>query len=79
MVNNLIEIRTDARKFLKSYRRPVPNRVPGVGAWFEIMKAVTYLGTIINVRKTFQTDDKSVAYIRFQGMEFFRNIFFIAS
>lgn len=50
MVNNLIEVRTDAGKFTKSYRRPVPNRVAGIGAWFEILKTITIIGIVVNVR-----------------------------
>lgn len=49
LLNNIAEIRTDAKKFLYNSRRPVPSLVSGLGAWNGILQAVTYLGVITNV------------------------------
>lgn len=49
MLNNIIELRVDASKLIKNYRRPVPRKVAGLGAWFNILESVTYLGVITNV------------------------------
>lgn len=49
LIYNIVEIRLDARKLTKYYRRPVPRRLPGIGAWGGIMQAITILGTITNV------------------------------
>ncbi|CAG9766699.1 unnamed protein product [Ceutorhynchus assimilis] len=48
LLNNLAEIRVDASKVTKSYRRPVPNRQTGLGAWFAILQATTYIGVVTN-------------------------------
>lgn len=37
LINNIFEMRLDAKKFLKYYRRPVPKRVKDIGVWFNIM------------------------------------------
>lgn len=49
LINNFVEIRVDATKFLTSYRRPIPKKVAGLGAWFTILQAVTYIGVVTNV------------------------------
>lgn len=48
-LNNIIEIRLDAYKLTNHYRRPIPKQVPGLGAWLDIIKIMTHLGTITNV------------------------------
>lgn len=49
LLNNLAEIRIDAKKYLQHSRRPIPKRVGGIGAWNGILQAATYLGVITNV------------------------------
>ncbi|XP_060527045.1 anoctamin-5-like isoform X1 [Cylas formicarius] len=48
LLNNAVELRVDASKIVKSYRRPVPNKVAGLGAWFGILQAMTYIGVVTN-------------------------------
>ncbi|CAH1119327.1 unnamed protein product [Phaedon cochleariae] len=47
-LNNILEIRVDASKVTKHFRRPIPNRVSGLGAWFGILQATTYVGVVTN-------------------------------
>ncbi|XP_074029186.1 anoctamin-4 isoform X2 [Leptinotarsa decemlineata] len=47
-VNNLLEIRVDASKITQSYRRPVPKQSAGIGPWFGILQATTYIGVATN-------------------------------
>ncbi|KAJ6638053.1 Anoctamin-1 [Pseudolycoriella hygida] len=50
LLNNVFEMRLDAKKFLKYYRRPVPTRVKDIGVWFNIM---SILGRIAVVSSAF--------------------------
>ncbi|CAG9856607.1 unnamed protein product [Phyllotreta striolata] len=42
------ELRTDSSKLIKNYRRPIPQKVTGLGAWFRILHLVTFLGVATN-------------------------------
>lgn len=61
LINNLMEQRLDAFKFVMRFRRPVPKKVSGIGSWNGILLGMTYLSTVTNVsqyknticRKTF--------------------------
>ncbi|NXQ94870.1 ANO7 protein, partial [Sagittarius serpentarius] len=48
LLNNWVEIRLDAHKFVCDYRRPVAERVQGIGIWFSILEAITHLAIISN-------------------------------
>lgn len=48
-IANVIEIRIDAYKLTRWSRRPVPARVPGIGAWNSILSTLSYIGIITNV------------------------------
>lgn len=37
LINNIFELRLDARKFLVYYRRPVPRRQSDIGIWLSVM------------------------------------------
>lgn len=41
LINNAFELRMDAMKLLKFYKRPNPQRVNNIGVWFGIMSVVT--------------------------------------
>ncbi|MBW0492558.1 hypothetical protein O181_032273 [Austropuccinia psidii MF-1] len=47
-VNNFFELRTDAIKLIKHSRRPVPTRCDSIGPWLDVLKALVWLGVIIN-------------------------------
>ncbi|XP_048521496.1 anoctamin-4-like isoform X2 [Dendroctonus ponderosae] len=48
LLNNLIELRSDAYKFVKSHRRVVPVEKSGIGAWNGILRSLSYISTAIN-------------------------------
>lgn len=48
LLNNIFEMRLDARKFLTYYRRPVPQRVRNIGVWMAIMNIVCRLAVASN-------------------------------
>jgi hypothetical protein len=49
LLNNIFEMRLDAKKFLRFYRRPVPKRVKNIGVWFNILDALGRLSVVTNV------------------------------
>ncbi|KAK1162701.1 hypothetical protein AOXY_G17613 [Acipenser oxyrinchus oxyrinchus] len=48
LLNNWVEIRLDAQKFVCEYRRPVVERAQGIGIWFQILEVITHLAVISN-------------------------------
>ncbi|XP_047120031.1 anoctamin-1-like isoform X1 [Schistocerca piceifrons] len=48
LLNNVLEMRLDAKKFLKFYRRPVPHRVKDIGVWFRILDIIGRLAVVTN-------------------------------
>ncbi|XP_008307804.1 anoctamin-7 [Cynoglossus semilaevis] len=48
LINNWIEIRLDAQKFVTEYRRPVVERTPDIGIWLPIMQFITQVAVFIN-------------------------------
>jgi hypothetical protein len=49
LLNNLVEIRLDAYKFIVQHRRPIPKRIASLGAWFKILQSLTFLAVVSNV------------------------------
>lgn len=49
LVNNWVEVRLDAQKFVCEYRRPVAERAQDIGIWFTILQVITHLAVISNV------------------------------
>jgi len=49
LLNNVLEMRLDAKKFLRFYRRPVPRRVKNIGVWFPILDIIGRLSVVTNV------------------------------
>ena len=47
-LNNVIEIRLDAHKFVTILRRPVAERAQDIGAWFYLLRFVTTLCVVTN-------------------------------
>uniref|UniRef100_A0A3B3XLW2 Anoctamin n=1 Tax=Poecilia mexicana TaxID=48701 RepID=A0A3B3XLW2_9TELE len=56
LLNNIIEIRLDAKKFVTELRRPVAARAKDIGIWYDILRGVAKVAVIINVSKTKHTD-----------------------
>nr|CDS25633.2 protein of unknown function DUF590 [Hymenolepis microstoma] len=48
LLNNMVEIRTDAKKFLRLMRRPTIKREKGIGIWFGILSVVSSLAIRTN-------------------------------
>lgn len=49
LMNNVFEMRLDAKKFLTFYRRPVPRQAPDIGVWFRILDVLGKVAVISNV------------------------------
>ena len=47
-LNNVVEIRLDAHKFVQVFRRPVAERAQDIGAWFYLLNFTTTLCVITN-------------------------------
>ncbi|XP_065070348.1 anoctamin-4-like isoform X1 [Rhopilema esculentum] len=48
LINNMIEIRVDAYKFVVLYRRPLAQKVQDIGIWYPILESVVKLSVVIN-------------------------------
>lgn len=48
LINNIFEMRLDAKKFIKYYRRPVPCRVKNIGVWYPILNVIGKLAVVSN-------------------------------
>lgn len=53
LVNNVVEIRLDAYKYLTKSRRPRAERIQDIGIWFGILKGITYFSVFTNVSMSF--------------------------
>lgn len=49
LLNNIAEIRLDAYKMVTQARRPLGERVEDIGAWYGILRAITYAAVVSNV------------------------------
>ena len=49
LLNNWVEIRLDAQKFVCETRRAVAERTENIGIWFRIMEMLAQLAVISNV------------------------------
>ncbi|XP_037087144.1 anoctamin-5-like isoform X2 [Pollicipes pollicipes] len=48
LINNIGEIRLDAYKYVTQVRRPLAQRVQDIGAWYGILRGITYLAVTFN-------------------------------
>lgn len=53
LLNNIAEIRLDAYKMVTQARRPLAERVEDIGAWYGILRAITYAAVVSNVSLIF--------------------------
>jgi hypothetical protein len=49
LINNIVEIRLDAYKYVTTCKRPLAERAQDIGAWFGILQTITYLSVVTNV------------------------------
>ncbi|KAK8735898.1 hypothetical protein OTU49_005109, partial [Cherax quadricarinatus] len=57
LLNNIVEIRLDAYKYLTQCRRPRAERVQDIGIWFGILKGITYFSVFTNALVISYTSD----------------------
>ncbi|XP_078065325.1 anoctamin-7-like isoform X2 [Mustelus asterias] len=48
LLNNWVEVRLDANKFVCEYRRPVVERAQEIGIWFNILETITTIAVMTN-------------------------------
>jgi len=48
LVNNYVELRSDAFKISKHLRRPIPVRADSIGPWLECLKNLTWIAALMN-------------------------------
>uniref|UniRef100_A0A3B3XUX2 Anoctamin n=1 Tax=Poecilia mexicana TaxID=48701 RepID=A0A3B3XUX2_9TELE len=48
LMNNWVEIRLDAQKYVKEFRRPVVERAQDIGIWFHILQFISHMAVISN-------------------------------
>lgn len=48
LINNVLEVRLDAYKFVTQYRRPVAQRAQDIGVWYGILKGITFIAVLTN-------------------------------
>ncbi|KAG7497294.1 anoctamin-4 isoform X1 [Solea senegalensis] len=48
LLNNIIEIRLDAYKFVTQWRRPLPSQAKDIGIWYGILEGIGILSVITN-------------------------------
>lgn len=48
LLNNILEMRLDAKKLLAYHRRPVTQRVRDIGVWYRILDSISKLSVITN-------------------------------
>uniref|UniRef100_A0A7N6F7S0 Anoctamin n=1 Tax=Anabas testudineus TaxID=64144 RepID=A0A7N6F7S0_ANATE len=48
LINNWVETRLDAQKFVTEYRRPVVERAQDIGIWFPILQFITHMAVLSN-------------------------------
>mmetsp|Transcript_24137 Transcript_24137/g.33847 ORF Transcript_24137/g.33847 Transcript_24137/m.33847 type:complete len:693 (+) Transcript_24137:62-2140(+) len=49
LLNNVVEMRSDAFKLLEGMQRPHPRGAKDIGVWFEILEIISYVSVITNV------------------------------
>ncbi|XP_076467087.1 anoctamin-1-like isoform X3 [Babylonia areolata] len=48
LLNNVVEIRVDASKFITQLRRPVAERAANIGVWYSVLYAISRLAVVSN-------------------------------
>uniref|UniRef100_G1MDX7 Anoctamin n=1 Tax=Ailuropoda melanoleuca TaxID=9646 RepID=G1MDX7_AILME len=65
LLNNWVEVRLDARKFVCQYRRPVAERAQDIGIWSHILAGIAHLAVVSNAfLLAFTSDFLPRAYYR---------------
>lgn len=48
LLNNILEIRSDAINFVVNYRRPTAERAQNIGAWFDVLNSIATAAVVLN-------------------------------
>ncbi|KAL2089081.1 hypothetical protein ACEWY4_015980 [Coilia grayii] len=48
LLNNVIEIRLDAKKFVTELRRPLASRAKNIGIWYNLLRGLSKVAVIVN-------------------------------
>uniref|UniRef100_A0AAR2IPK7 Anoctamin n=1 Tax=Pygocentrus nattereri TaxID=42514 RepID=A0AAR2IPK7_PYGNA len=48
LLNNIIEIRLDAKKFVTEFRRPIAARAKDIGIWYNLLRGLSKTAVIVN-------------------------------
>uniref|UniRef100_A0A0N4Z324 Anoctamin n=1 Tax=Parastrongyloides trichosuri TaxID=131310 RepID=A0A0N4Z324_PARTI len=48
LLNNIIEVRIDAQKFISTFRRPMPAHAKNIGVWEGILSGISYTAVLVN-------------------------------
>ncbi|KAF4082908.1 hypothetical protein AMELA_G00133960 [Ameiurus melas] len=48
LLNNVIEIRLDAKKFVSEYRRPIAAKAKDIGIWYTLLRGLSKVAVIVN-------------------------------
>ncbi|XP_029000044.1 anoctamin-1a isoform X2 [Betta splendens] len=48
LLNNIIEIRLDAKKFVKELRRPIAVKAKDIGIWYNLLRGLSKVAVIVN-------------------------------
>ncbi|XP_027008995.2 anoctamin-1a isoform X2 [Tachysurus fulvidraco] len=48
LLNNVIEIRLDAKKFVTEYRRPITAKAKDIGIWYNLLRGLSKVAVIVN-------------------------------
>uniref|UniRef100_A0A6Q2Y4Q4 Anoctamin n=1 Tax=Esox lucius TaxID=8010 RepID=A0A6Q2Y4Q4_ESOLU len=68
LINNWVEVRLDAQKFVCQYRRPVVERAKDIGIWMDILQVITQVAVISNAFLiAFTTDFLPRLYYRYNN------------
>lgn len=57
LINNVIEIRTDAYKYITQMQRPIGQQASDIGIWYKILEGMTYLSVMFNAFTIALTSD----------------------
>ena len=60
LLNNWVEIRLDAQKFVCETRRAVAERAENIGIWFKILEMLAQLAVISNVCKVWNENSSKI-------------------
>ncbi|XP_020601882.1 anoctamin-4-like isoform X1 [Orbicella faveolata] len=74
LINNLLEIRLDAYKFIVVFQRPMAARAQDIGIWYTILKAVTKISVVVNVRNVTRVTDPCLLMVTLFDKGFERKI-----